>query len=76
MGSGGGGCGKPDPWLAAVGIPGHSVHLCATETRSGATMRDTVETPKEERPGTAGALLEESALQEQVNIREVTLGGI
>lgn len=66
---GSGGCGKPGPWVAAVGIPGHRVHPCGTESGSGATMGDTVETPEEEHPGTAGGLLEESALQEQVNIQ-------
>ena len=43
--------------------------------RDGTTMGDTLETPEEEHPGTAGGFLEESTLQEQVNIGEVTLGG-
>lgn len=39
-------------------------------------MGDTVETLEEEHPGTAGGFLEEAALQEQVNIWKVRLGGM
>lgn len=39
-------------------------------------MGGTVETPEEEHPGIAGGFLEEAALQEQVNIWKVTLGGM
>lgn len=39
-------------------------------------MGDTVESPEEKHPGTADGFLEEAALQEQVNIWEVILGGM